>query len=45
MKLTKEKIETIELNEEETEAVIKKGELCLVWKVCVDRVISKSVIT
>ncbi|XP_041009439.1 uncharacterized protein LOC121253498 [Juglans microcarpa x Juglans regia] len=44
MKLTEEEMETIELNEEDAEVVIKKGELCLVGKVCVDRVISKSVI-
>ncbi|XP_040994343.1 uncharacterized protein LOC121240886 [Juglans microcarpa x Juglans regia] len=45
MKLIEEEMGTIDLNEEESEVVLKKGEKCLIGKVCLERVISKSIIS
>ncbi|XP_018821372.1 uncharacterized protein LOC108991470 isoform X2 [Juglans regia] len=44
MKLSKEESETIELNAEESEAVTKKGQLCLIGKICTERTIRRNII-
>ncbi|KAF5447877.1 hypothetical protein F2P56_033394, partial [Juglans regia] len=45
MKLSEEESETIELNAEESEAVSKKGQLCLIEKICTERTIRRNIIS